>query len=87
MSGKSNKVIYTGFTRDLIKRVRQHRNQSIKGFTAKYNLTKLVYYEVFESINDAIKREKQIKAGNRKNKEKLINKMNPERLDLYDSLL
>ncbi len=84
MSGKSNRVIYTGFTEDLVKRVRQHKKQSMEGFTKKYNLTKLIYYEAFEKIDEAIKREKQIKAGNRKKKEELINIMNPTREDLYD---
>jgi putative endonuclease len=86
MGGKSNRAVYTGVTSDLPKRVYQHKNKSVKGFTASYNLNKLIYYEIYESAEEAIKREKQLKAGSRKKKEILINKMNPTREDLYDRL-
>jgi len=68
MSNKTNTVIYTGVTSDLVKRVYQHKAKIADGFTKKYNVVKLVYYEVFEDITEAIKREKQIKAGSRKKK-------------------
>jgi putative endonuclease len=73
----TNRVLYVGVTSDLVKRVYEHRNHLIKGFSDKYNLNKLVYYEIFEDIKEAIKREKQIKAGSRENKLKLIEKLNP----------
>lgn len=66
MTNKGNTVLYTGITRDLKKRVYQHKEKLVDGFTQKYNITKLVYYEVFEDPENAISREKQIKAGSRK---------------------
>lgn len=86
MANKSNTVLYVGVTSDLIKRIYEHKNKLVKGFTAKYNVNKLVYYEVFDSIEDAISREKQIKAGSRAKKEELIRSKNPLYMDLYDSL-
>ena len=87
MSNKTNTVLYTGVTNNLIKRVHQHKNKIVPGFTSKYNLNKLVYYENCEEINSAIAREKQIKGGSRRKKETLINSLNPSWNDLYDSLL
>jgi len=84
MTNKNNTVIYTGVTSDLLKRVYQHKTKNEKGFTAKYNCDKLVYFEVFNDINKAIEREKQLKAGNRNKKEILINCQNPEWLDLAE---
>jgi putative endonuclease len=66
MTNKTNSVIYTGVTSDLQERVYQHREKLLEGFTKKYNVNKLVYYEVFANIENAIAREKQIKAGSRK---------------------
>lgn len=86
MTNNNNTVIYTGVTNNLKSRVFQHKNKIIKGFTEKYNLTKLVYYEIFDSAYDAISREKQIKAGSRKKKIDLINNMNPQWKDLYSDL-
>ena len=86
MSNKSNSVIYAGVTSDLVKRIYEHKNKLIEGFTERYNVTKLVYYEVFERIEDAIEREKQMKAGPRKKKMQLIERTNPEYKDLYDEL-
>ncbi len=63
-----NGTIYTGVTSDLIARIYEHKNKYVKGFTQKYNVDKLGYYEIFENITDAINREKQIKSGNRKEK-------------------
>ena len=84
MTNKNNTVIYTGVTSNLLKRVYQHKTKIKKGFTAKYNCDKLVYFEEFNDINQAIKREKQLKAGNRKYKDSLINYKNPEWLDLAE---
>ena len=82
MSNKNNTAIYVGVTSDLIKRVIQHKTKAFKGFTSRYNCTKLVFIEEFNDINQAITREKQIKAGNRKRKERLINATNPNWDDL-----
>jgi putative endonuclease len=70
-------------TNDLARRVWEHKEKQIKGFTSRYNITKLVYYEIFETAYDAISREKQIKAGSRQKKLDLINNVNPEWKDLY----
>jgi len=87
MTNKNNTVIYIGVTSDLVKRVYQHKTNSYKGFTYKYNCDKLVYYEEFDDINQAIVREKQLKSGNRKRKEELISSINPEWNDLSDGWL
>jgi putative endonuclease len=86
LANKHNNVLYTGVTTDLIRRVYEHRNKLIKGFTQKYNVDRLVYYEACENIVVAIEREKQIKAWSRKKKVDLINALNPEWEDLYRSL-
>lgn len=86
MTNKWNKVLYTGVTSDLKQRVHQHKDKLTKGFTKKYNVDKLVYYEVSGSIESAILREKQIKGGSRINKIQLINSVNKEWRDLYDEL-
>lgn len=86
MTNKNNTVIYTGVTNDLKNRVSQHKDKIIKGFTEKYKIVKLVYYEIFDNPYDAISKEKQIKAGSRKKKEYLINKMNSQWRDLYFEL-
>ena len=80
-------TLYTGVTSDLIKRIYQHKNNLVAGFTAKYNLHKLVYYEVYDTIAEAIIREKQIKDMNRNDKINLIQKMNPAFNDLYNKIL
>ncbi|MFH1910309.1 MAG: GIY-YIG nuclease family protein [bacterium] len=87
MSSQNNKVIYTGITDNLIRRVYNHKNKLSDGFTKKYNVTKLVYYEQFDNPEDAINREKQIKAGSRKKKIDLIVKQNPELKDCYDEII
>ena len=84
---KSDGVLYTGVTSDLVKRVFEHKSKVIKGFTQKYNVDKLGYYEIFEDIEQAILREKQIKAGSRKKKIELIESTNPEWRDLYEDIL
>ena len=80
-------VLYTGFTNDLIRRIYEHKNKLLEGFSSKYNLNKLVYYEVFDNPEDAIKREKQVKKWPRKWKLDTINKFNPDWVDLYESIL
>ncbi len=86
MTNKSNSVLYTGVTNDLKKRVYEHREKTVAGFTKKYNITKLVYYEVFSEAYNAISREKQIKGGSRGDKIDLIEKDNSQWKDLYDDL-
>ena len=86
ITNSRNTVLYVGVTNDLIRRVYEHKEKLADGFTRKYNITKLVYYEVFEDIENAILREKQIKAGSRQKKIQLINGMNKEWRGLYDEL-
>jgi putative endonuclease len=86
MTNKYNTVLYTGVTNDLQRRVYEHKSKLIDGFTKKYNIIKLVYYEIFEDIYNAIAREKQIKGGSRQKKIDLVNSFNQEWKDLYDSL-
>ena len=87
ITNQYNTVLYTGVTNNLIKRIYEHKEKLIAGFTKKYNVNKLVYYEIFIDINSAITREKQIKAGSRQKKIDLVNSMNPQWCDLYDGLL
>ncbi|NOR74226.1 MAG: GIY-YIG nuclease family protein [Draconibacterium sp.] len=83
LNNKNNSVLYIGVTTNLTQRIQQHRKGFFKNsFTSRYNLTKLVYYERFLSIEDAISREKQLKAGSRKKKVVLIEKNNKEWKDL-----
>ena len=83
MTNKSNSVLYTGVTSDLKSRVKQHKIKKYRNsFSARYNADKLVFYQEIDTIDDAIKREKQIKAGSRKKKVDLINMVNPEWVDL-----
>ncbi|MGH2363007.1 MAG: GIY-YIG nuclease family protein [bacterium] len=86
MTNQGNTTLYTGVTNDLKKRAYEHRAKLVDGFTKRYNLCKLVYYEVFDDIENAILREKQIKAGSRQDKVQLINQMNSEWKDLYEEL-
>jgi len=86
MTNKGNTVLYTGVTSDLRKRTYEHKAKLVDGFTRKYKIAKLVYYEVFEDIEHAILREKQIKAGSRQRKVELIESMNGEWTDLYKEL-
>lgn len=89
LTNKYNKVLYTGVTNDLIRRVWEHKNKvnNSSSFTKKYNIDKLVYYESCELIDSAIAREKQLKGGSRKQKVDLINNFNPEWQDLYDEMI
>jgi putative endonuclease len=87
LTNKYNNVLYVGITNNLIRRVYEHKNKLISGFTSKYNVNKLVYYESFQSVFDAIKREKEIKGWKREKKVALINSFNPEWKDLYEELI
>jgi putative endonuclease len=86
MTNHANTVLYTGVTSDLARRVWEHKEGITGGFTSKYNVSKLVYFEEFDSIVDAIEREKQIKGGSRNKKIRLIESINPSYLDLSDQL-
>ena len=87
LTNNHNKVLYTGVTNDLVRRIFEHRNGvNPKSFSAKYHVSKLVYVESFHSIEEAIIREKQIKAGSRKKKVDLINSINPEWKDLWEEI-
>ena len=87
MANNNHTVIYTGVTSNLLKRVYQHKTKAYKGFTSKYNCEKLVYFQEFTHISEAIDFEKKIKAGSRAKKEKLITEQNPEWKDLSDGWL
>jgi putative endonuclease len=87
LASKRNGTLYTGVTSDLVGRVWQHKNHVFEGFTKKYGVTTLVYFEWFESISAAIEREKQIKSGSRAKKLALIENQNPEWRDLYFDLI
>lgn len=86
LTNKSNTVLYTGVTRNLQRRIAEHRLHLNQGFTKKYNTEKLVYYELFDRLDDAIHREKQLKRWHRDWKEKLINDFNPEWKDLTEDI-
>ncbi|HBD04894.1 TPA: excinuclease ABC subunit C [Candidatus Uhrbacteria bacterium] len=86
MTNNFDTVLYVGMTSNLTQRVNQHKEKHFKGFTQRYNISKLVYYEVFDDINMAIEREKQIKKYSRAKKEKLIDEMNPAWNDLHENL-
>ncbi|MEA3328402.1 MAG: GIY-YIG nuclease family protein [Candidatus Omnitrophota bacterium] len=86
MTNKTDTVIYAGVTSELQKRAYEHKQKTIEGFTKKYKINKLVYYEVFDDIENAILREKQIKAGSRRKKIDLIKSVNAEFKDLYGEL-
>ena len=84
MTNITNKVLYTGVTNDLERRVREHKSGLIPGFTQKYNCKKLVYYESFSEIEQAIRREKLIKEYRREKKNQLVESLNPEWKDLSE---
>ncbi|MCL2286623.1 MAG: GIY-YIG nuclease family protein [Firmicutes bacterium] len=84
---KRNGTLYTGVTSDLVKRVNQHKTKATDGFTGRYDVNKLGYYEVHSDIQAAREREYQIKAGSRNKKLELIQGMNPYWNDLYESVL
>jgi putative endonuclease len=86
MTNAHNTVLYTGVTNDLARRVYEHKNGIGSAFVKKYNVHKLVYYEVGNSVHSAIAREKQIKGGSRQKKIDLVNKLNPYWKDLFDEI-
>ena len=88
LATNDNKVIYTGVTSNLPRRIYEHKNSlDPKSFTSRYHVKKLVYYEYTNDVNAAIQREKQIKGWSRKHKNKLIESKNPNWLELYNSIL
>ncbi len=87
MTNHKHGTLYTGVTNNLVPRVYEHKNKLIKGFTSQYDLTKLVYYEIWQGENEAIEREKKLKKAYRKYKIDLIEKQNPDWDDLYNSIL
>lgn len=87
ITNKKLNVLYTGVTNNLIRRIYEHKNKLLDGFTKKYNVDRLIYFEAYSEINDAILREKQIKGWSRKKKNDLINTINPQWKDLYDTLI
>ncbi|UJF30762.1 GIY-YIG nuclease family protein [Kaistella sp. 97-N-M2] len=87
LANKNNTTLYIGVTSDLPRRILEHKQKKYKkSFSAMYNLEKLVYWEAFQEIGDAIVREKQLKAGSRQKKLDLINNFNPQWRDLYDEV-
>ena len=87
LASKKNGTIYIGVTGDLIKRIYEHKQNLMDGFTKKYNVHDLVYYEAHKEIEEAITREKQIKKWNRKWKLRLIEEKNPDWMDLYSEIV
>lgn len=87
LSNKRNGTLYIGVTSNLIKRIQEHKNKSVDGFTKKYKVDKLIYYEQTEQINSALAREKALKKWNREWKINLIEKENPNWNDLYDNII
>ena len=86
MSNEKNGTLYIGVTNNLIRRVWEHKNKTLEGFTSKYNLDKLVYYEIYEDELTAIAREKRLKKYNRNWKKDLIETINPSWDDLYPKI-
>ena len=86
VSNRKNGALYVGVTSDLVRRIYEHKNHLIDGFTKKYNCINLMYYEIHDNMESAITREKQIKAGSRLDKIRLIEKDNIDGLDLYQNI-
>ena len=87
LTNKTNKVLYTGVTNNLKRRIYEHKNGLVDGFTKKYNVHKLVYFDYTTDVHSAISREKQIKGRTRAKKDVLINEFNPNWQDLYDKII
>ena len=87
LTNRRNGTLYTGVTSNLVRRIWQHRNSITGGFSNRYDLSRLVYYELCDDMLSAIAREKQIKAGSRRRKLRLIESMNPSWKDLYQDIL
>lgn len=86
ISNKNRSVYYTGVTSELYNRINQHKNGKYNGFSKKYNCTDLIYYEVFDHIDSAIEKEKQMKKWKRSWKERAIMETNPSMIDLFESI-
>ena len=86
LASKRNGTLYVGVTSDLINRIWEHKNKAVEGFTEKYDVNRLVWYELHNSMGEAIKREKRIKKWDREWKLELIEDMNPRWQDLYDRI-
>ena len=86
VTNKGNRVLYTGVTNNLERRILEHKSKSVAGFTKMYNATKLVYFETCHDARAAVEREKQIKGWLRKKKNDLINSMNPAWDDLFEKM-
>ncbi len=86
ITNEKNGTLYIGVTNNLVRRVYEHKNKLLEGFSSKYDVNRLVYFEVFDDEENAIKREKQLKRYNRNWKKDLIEKSNPEWNDLYDEV-
>ncbi len=87
LTNKNKTTLYVGVTNDLVRRVYEHKNELVAGFTKRYNVCNLVYYEEFSDINYAISREKQLESKTRNKKETLINDFNLQRKDLYYEII
>lgn len=87
LANHTNIVLYIGVTSNLPKRIWEHRKKLVSGFSDRYNLYKLVYYEFYDTMGEAILREKQLKRWSRKKKERLIDKQNQEWKDLYETII
>jgi putative endonuclease len=86
MTNRDNRVLYVGVTNNLLRRIGEHRDKLIPGFTAKYNVKKLAYFECHGDVRFAIAREKQMKSWSRKRKNELVDTMNPKWEDLFDRI-
>ena len=87
LANEKNGTLYVGVTSNLVKRIWQHKNKFVEGFSKRYDLDKLVYYEVFDNIENAIEREKKLKNWHRQWKINLINQYNSDWVDLYDNII
>jgi putative endonuclease len=87
LASKRNGTLYIGVTSDLIKRIWEHKNNIVEGFTKRYNVHQLIWYELHESMESAITREKRLKNWKRKWKLELIEISNPKWIDLYDTIV
>lgn len=87
ITNNTNVALYIGVTSNLGKRVFEHKNKLVKGFTEKYDINKLVYYEIYDDPENAILREKRLKGSSRARKNKLVESLNPRWQDLYDQIL
>lgn len=87
LTNHTNSVLYTGFTSDLLRRMWEHQHHVVEGFTSRYYVTKLVYFESTTDVRSAIERELQIKTWSRKRKDELVDSMNKERRDLYPEIV